>query len=76
VKVIVMDSLAMMSLQVVLVRGPGEVVGILMILEEERVVVMEGEVEGEMEKEVVVGKRAVVTVVLGKFRMETNMELA
>jgi len=29
-----------------------------------------------MEKEVVVGKRAVVTVVLGKFRMETNMELA
>jgi hypothetical protein len=72
VKVIVMDSLVMMSLQVVLVRGPGEVVGILMILEEERVVVMEGEVE----EEVVVGKRAVVTVVLGKFRMETNMELA
>jgi hypothetical protein len=61
VEVIAMDLLAMVSLQVVLVKGPGKVVGILMVLEEERVVVMDG--EGEVEEVVVVGKRAVVTVV-------------
>jgi hypothetical protein len=61
VEVIAMDLLAMVSLQVVLVKGPGEVVGILMVLEEERVVVMDG--EGEVEEVVVVGKRAVVAVI-------------
>jgi hypothetical protein len=60
VKVIAMDLLAMVSLQVVLAKGPGEVVGILMVLEEERVVVME--VEGEME-EVVAAVVAVTRVV-------------